>query len=269
MNLKRRLCSAAVLVCCAPALALADPQTPPALVETPQVAATVAVPPTDRTPVAAAKPVAAPKPAITLHAKADLAQQTLTVSERGRVVGVWKISSGTEDHATPRGIFQPEWTSKMWYSQTYDNAPMPHAVFFKSGAAIHATQAVGALGRAASHGCVRLAPANAETFYKLVQRHGLSHTRITVFGTPVYAPRPVAARREMPALQRSAAAPLRQAALQPVAGAPATRTAATGQASQMPWTGPRNAPVRTAHTASGSVFATVPSRAFYPPVRYY
>ena len=151
------------------------------------------------TTVVAVRPVGIlRRPSITLNAKADLTLQTLTISENGRHVGVWKISSGTEDHATPRGVFQPEWTSKMWYSRTYDNAPMPHAVFFKSGAAIHATQAVGALGRAASHGCIRLAPANAETFYKLVQRHGLTHTRISVFGTPTYA-RPLVARREIPA----------------------------------------------------------------------
>ncbi len=263
MTLKRRLCTAAVLVCCAPAMALADPQTAAAPAEHP-AAAPVVVVPTDALPVAAIKQVVPPKPTITLHAKADLAQQILTVTERGRVVGVWKISSGTEDHATPRGIFQPEWTSKMWYSRTYDNAPMPHAVFFKNGAAIHATQAVGRLGRAASHGCVRLAPVNAETFYKLVLRHGLVHTRISVFGTPVYA-RPVAARTDSLAVQRSAAYSTR--GVPPTAGV--TRNVYAIKASEMPWSGRPSAPVRTAHTSSGSVFVTAPPRAFYPPVRYY
>jgi L,D-transpeptidase catalytic domain len=107
---------------------------------------------------------------------------------------VWKISSGVSDEfATPRGLFKPEWTAKMWYSKKYDDAPMPHAVFFKGGAAIHATQAVGRLGTPASHGCVRLAPGNAATFYGLVQRHGMAHTQIHVFGTPNY-PQYVASR---------------------------------------------------------------------------
>jgi DNA-binding XRE family transcriptional regulator len=135
----------------------------------------------------AAVPAPPPKPVITLQAKVDLSKQTLTVSERGKVVGSWKISSGVSaEFATPSGVFKPEWTAKMWFSRKYDDAPMPHAVFFRNGAAIHATQAVGRLGTPASHGCVRLAPANAETFYKLVQRHGLAHTQIHVFGNPSY-----------------------------------------------------------------------------------
>jgi lipoprotein-anchoring transpeptidase ErfK/SrfK len=132
-------------------------------------------------------PVVPPKPVVTLQAKVDLGRQTLTVSERGKAVGTWKISSGVSaEFATPRGLFKPEWSAKMWFSKKYDDAPMPHAVFFKSGAAIHATQAVGRLGTPASHGCVRLSPANAETFYKLVQRHGLVHTQIHVFGDAPY-----------------------------------------------------------------------------------
>ncbi len=197
MTAIRYLCAAAMLVCFSPGVASADPQ-PPAIATEAATAAKPATP--EKSPaLVAAKPAPAIVPAVTLHAKADLTQQTLTVSERGRVVGVWKISSGVQDHATPRGLFQPEWTAKMWYSRTYDNAPMPHAVFFKSGAAIHATQSIGALGRAASHGCVRLAPANAETFYKLVQKHGLVHTRIAVFGTPNFA-RP--AHRSIPVASR-------------------------------------------------------------------
>jgi lipoprotein-anchoring transpeptidase ErfK/SrfK len=147
---------------------------PPAVPETPK---TAAVQP----------PPAPPKPVITLQAKVDLGRQTLTVTERGKAIGTWKISSGgSAEFATPRGVFKPEWTAKIWFSKKYDDAPMPNAVFFKNGAAIHATQAIGRLGTPASHGCVRLAPANAETFYKLVQRHGLAHTQIHVFGDAPY-----------------------------------------------------------------------------------
>ena len=186
----------ATLLCLGPALA--DPH----MVE--PVSIDFAAPATaSATPVVAAKPTAPPKPAITLRASADLTRQTLTVIANGRTIGTWAISSGVEDHATPRGVFQPEWTAKLWLSRTYDNAPMPNAVFFKDGAAIHATQATGALGHAASHGCVRLAPQNAETFYKLVQHHGLAHTRISVTGTPHY-PAPTVARRDSPPDRRYA-----------------------------------------------------------------
>jgi lipoprotein-anchoring transpeptidase ErfK/SrfK len=36
------------------------------------------------------------------------------------------------------------------------------------------------LGRVASHGCVRLAPENAATFFTLVQAYGKENTRIVI-----------------------------------------------------------------------------------------
>jgi hypothetical protein len=42
------------------------------------------------------------------------------------------------------------------------------------------------LGQPASHGCIRLAPANAATFYNLVTRHGLASTRVVVTGWPKF-----------------------------------------------------------------------------------
>ena len=48
-------------------------------------------------------------------------------------------------------------------------APMPHSIFFSGGYAIHATPHTGALGRPASHGCVRLSPANAAFLYGIVK----------------------------------------------------------------------------------------------------
>jgi lipoprotein-anchoring transpeptidase ErfK/SrfK len=131
---------------------------------------------------AAAKPEPAPPP--TLTASIDLANQTMTVSINGGARYSWPISSGTAQYPTPTGSFYPEWTAKIWYSRKYDWAPMPHAVFINGGVAVHGTNAVGGLGRPASHGCIRLSPANAKTFYNLVERHGLNRTRVTVFGRP-------------------------------------------------------------------------------------
>ena len=70
----------------------------------------------------------------------------------------------------------------MWHSRKYGNAPMPHALFFTEGWAVHDTASVAALGRPASHGCVRLAPANAKTLFRLVPAYGRAQARIVVTG---------------------------------------------------------------------------------------
>ena len=63
--------------------------------------------------------------------------------------------------------------NKIWYSRQWDNAPMPHAVFFtRDGHAIHGTLEEKRLGKPASHGCVRLSPKNAATLYALVEKTG-------------------------------------------------------------------------------------------------
>jgi len=92
----------------------------------------------------------------------------------------WKVSTGREGFATPTGAWKPTWLSLDHRSKTYGDAPMPYAVFFTGGYAVHATEAVGLLGRPASHGCVRLALENAETFFGLVQSYGAQDTRIEV-----------------------------------------------------------------------------------------
>jgi lipoprotein-anchoring transpeptidase ErfK/SrfK len=166
-------------------------------------------------------------PATTLTARIDLTTQRLEVSYDGRVQHVWPISSGREGFATPRGSFRPQWTAKMWYSRKYDNAPMPHAVFFTGGVAVHGTQSTRLLGQPASHGCVRLAPANAARFYALVHKHGLKQTRIVVQGTP---PAPRIARAE-------------GARLRPGASRPDVRREGAGGNVPLAWSSPRLAAV--------------------------
>ena len=149
----------------------------------------------DAAPAAAKRAPPPPPPAATLVLKTDLAAQRLTVLEGGQVRHVWPISSGRRDHATPTGTFRPAWMAKMWRSRQYDDAPMPHSVFFNGGIAFHATSAVSMLGRPASHGCIRLAPANAARLYAPVRRHGLVHTKVVVHGAPNFREPPVIARR--------------------------------------------------------------------------
>ncbi len=68
----------------------------------------------------------------------------------------------------------------MWYSRKYDNAPMPHSIFFTGGYAIHATPYVRRLGTPASHGCVRLHPDNARELYALAKEYGRSSMRVVI-----------------------------------------------------------------------------------------
>jgi lipoprotein-anchoring transpeptidase ErfK/SrfK len=93
---------------------------------------------------------------------------------------VWKVSTGKSGFETPTGAFKPTWLSIDHRSKTYDDAPMPFAVFFTGGYAIHATDAVARLGKPASHGCVRLAKDNAAMFFNLVDTYGKWKTRIIV-----------------------------------------------------------------------------------------
>jgi lipoprotein-anchoring transpeptidase ErfK/SrfK len=47
---------------------------------------------------------------------------------------------------------------------------MPHSIFFYGGYAIHGSYDINRLGGPASHGCIRLHPANAATLFSLVRR---------------------------------------------------------------------------------------------------
>jgi L,D-transpeptidase catalytic domain len=73
--------------------------------------------------------------------------------------------------------------NEVWYSQEWDNAPMPHAIFFmKDGHAIHGSYEVKTLGKPVSHGCVRISPKNAATLYALVKKNGLKNTQLVLTG---------------------------------------------------------------------------------------
>ncbi|HAJ45310.1 MAG TPA: hypothetical protein DCL54_01865 [Alphaproteobacteria bacterium] len=102
----------------------------------------------------------------------------------------WRVSTGREVPemwkgrrqvpSTPEGIYKldPDRFYATYFSRLYDNAPMPHAMFFDlrhrgnpTGLAIHAAGSaskIARLGRRDSGGCIRLSPKNAkELFYKI------------------------------------------------------------------------------------------------------
>lgn len=115
-----------------------------------------------------------------LVAKVDISAQTMEVLVDGRPAFEWKVSTAGKGYVTPTGSYKPTRMHEMWYSRKYDNAPMPHSVFFHGGYAIHATPHVKRLGTPASHGCVRLHPDNASDFYKLVETFGATNTSIVI-----------------------------------------------------------------------------------------
>jgi lipoprotein-anchoring transpeptidase ErfK/SrfK len=118
--------------------------------------------------------------AAALVARVDVATQRMTVERYGEILYEWPVSTAGEGFTTPRGEFRPYRMHTMWLSRTYNSAPMPFAVFYDRGWAVHGTDAVSKLGSPASHGCVRLSTPNAEIFYTLVREVGAGNTRILV-----------------------------------------------------------------------------------------
>lgn len=134
---------------------------------------------------------------IAVPAHADLlvniskSQQRVSVMIDGVEAYRWAVSTGRRGHDTPAGNFRPQRLERHWYSRQYEMTPMPWAVFFHRGYAMHATTELTNLGRVASHGCVRLRPDNAATLYSLVRRQGMANTKIVVLNgalPPLLAP---------------------------------------------------------------------------------
>jgi lipoprotein-anchoring transpeptidase ErfK/SrfK len=96
--------------------------------------------------------------------------------------GVWqtRVSTARRGYFTKTGCFMVQSMERMHYSRKYDNAPMPFALFYYGGFAVHGTYEEYALGRPASHGCVRVARSEAAEIYEIVARYGLRNTQICV-----------------------------------------------------------------------------------------
>jgi len=111
----------------------------------------------------------------------DKSSQRLSVVVDGQHRYDWPVSTARMGYNTPNGTYRPERLARQWYSSKYDWSPMPYSIFFHGGYAIHGSYEVSRLGRPASHGCIRLLPANAAILYGLVQNH-TAETRIVVTG---------------------------------------------------------------------------------------
>ena len=110
----------------------------------------------------------------------DKSSQRMAVSVDGMTRYNWPVSTGRSGYGTPSGVYHPQLMARRWFSRKYYNSPMPHAIFFYGGFAIHGTYELTRLGGPASHGCVRLHPSHAAALFALVERNGPRHTRIEI-----------------------------------------------------------------------------------------
>jgi lipoprotein-anchoring transpeptidase ErfK/SrfK len=114
----------------------------------------------------------------------DKNAQLMTVAVDGVQRYQWPVSTGLPSYETPNGSFRTFRMEEDHYSKEFDDAPMPHSIFFtKIGHAIHGTDSANRLGTPASHGCVRLSRANASTLYALVEKEGVLNTTVTLTGS--------------------------------------------------------------------------------------
>jgi lipoprotein-anchoring transpeptidase ErfK/SrfK len=142
--------------------------------------------------VAAARPEtteasAARRDSLRLHA--DVSSRTLTLYSNGSVVRSYPIAVGTPSDPTPRGTFRirklvwnPGWVppDERWARGRTAKAPGQRGnpmkvvkIFFREpDYYIHGTGATESLGSAASHGCLRMAPAQAAEVGQYLMDHG-------------------------------------------------------------------------------------------------
>jgi L,D-transpeptidase catalytic domain len=109
--------------------------------------------------------------------------QRMTVEVDGVTRWTWPVSTGQIAHDTPSGKFTAFRMEADHFSKEWDDAPMPHSIFFtQKGHAIHGYLNTSRIGSPASHGCVRLAPDNAAKLYALVETQGLPNTKVVLTG---------------------------------------------------------------------------------------
>jgi hypothetical protein len=139
----------------------------------------------------------------------DKSTQHMTVAVDGAARYEWAVSTGRGGYDTPNGTFRPNRMDADHMSQEWDNAPMPHSIFFDlKGHAIHGFFDTKHLGLPVSHGCVRLTPAHAAALFDLVKAEGMSQTTVIVTGQiPAGGDVPVA-RRPAPSDADASPAPM-------------------------------------------------------------
>lgn len=113
-------------------------------------------------------------------AKVDVSEQTMRVYRDGKQIHKWRVSTARKGKITPRGAWNAKFLSKNHKSSLYNNAPMPHSIFFRGNYAIHGTNQIKRLGRPASAGCIRLHPSHAAKLFAMTQQVGLRNMKVIV-----------------------------------------------------------------------------------------
>lgn len=83
----------------------------------------------------------------------------------------WKVSTARKGYSTPVGVYRPTEMDWAHFSRLYEDSPMPFAIFFNSNIAIHGTPEYGHLGKAVSHGCIRLSVYHALLLWHMVMHN--------------------------------------------------------------------------------------------------
>ena len=115
-----------------------------------------------------------------LVVKVDVSAQQMSVYQDGVKRYNWKVSTARRGKVTPRGRWKAKWLSRHHRSSRYNNAPMPHSIFYNGNFAVHGTNQIAKLGRPASAGCIRLHPENAAVLFGLTKSYGLENTYVSV-----------------------------------------------------------------------------------------
>ena len=133
----------------------------------------------------------------------DKSTQQMSVAVDGVPRWQWRGSTGAPGYDTPSGTFRAFRMEADHFSKEFDDAPMPHSIFFtKLGHALHGYLNTRNLGAPVSHGCVRLDPENAAKLYALVEQQGVLNTTVVVTGNAAVA----IARRRAPGASTEASA---------------------------------------------------------------
>ena len=113
----------------------------------------------------------------------DKVSQHMIVKVDGIQQYDWLVSTGAPGYDTPSGNYHVFRLDAEHFSKEWDDAPMPHSMFFTGlGHALHGSFHVKSLGRAASHGCVRLHPDNAAILFGLIEKAGFKNNTVTIRG---------------------------------------------------------------------------------------
>jgi lipoprotein-anchoring transpeptidase ErfK/SrfK len=121
--------------------------------------------------------------------RVDISERRLYVEENGEVTGSYGVAVGKSQHPTPRGtysiqrvIWNPRWVppNSDWAKGKTPKEPgdprnpmgRVKAFFREPTYYIHGTDDEASIGRAASHGCVRMRNADVIELSRLLVEHG-------------------------------------------------------------------------------------------------